>query len=227
MIEQMENANRVSGPDLAIMIRTLREMQGWSQDTLSALSGLSIRTIQRVECGEPSNTDTRQALARAFKLDDIDAFNKPLQLPDPKEVQAAQERFKREHVTLEAHVASSGRDLVRAFDTADMSSSSSLIDLEDDAAEAFAGLVDYLRDFRDCSDVMSEMDKLGAAREVQQYFDRLVEAGVSVVYAHRSTSLVAKNWPDQTPVKMTIVYLVAYPQGKEPKVIAVQRQIQL
>jgi len=227
MIEQMENANRVSSQDLAIIIRTVREMLGWSQDTLAALSGLSIRTIQRFECGEPSNTDTRQALARAFELDDIDAYNKPFRLPDPKEIQAARERFEREHVTLEAHVAASGRDLMRLVDTADMYSSSSAAEFDDEAAEAFAGLVDYLRDYGDCSDVMSEMDKLGAAREVQQYFDRLVEAGVSVVCARRKVSLVGKNWPDQTPVKMTIVYLVAYPKGKEPSAIAVQRQVQL
>lgn len=45
-------------------------MQQWSQDTLSALSKLSIRTIQRVENGEPSNGDTRRALALAFELED-------------------------------------------------------------------------------------------------------------------------------------------------------------
>lgn len=226
MIEQMENTHRVSGQDLAVIIRTLREIREWSQDTLSALSGLSIRTIQRVECGEPSNTDTRQALARAFELDDIDAFNKPFHLPDPKQMQAERERFEREHVTLEAHIATSGRDLVRLFDTADMSSSSSVVELEEDAAEAFAGLVDYLRDYRDCSDVMSETDKLGAGRDVQQYFDRLIGAGYSVVCARRKTALVAKSWPDQAPVKMTIVYLVVYPKGKEPTVIAAQRQIE-
>jgi len=226
MIEQMENANRVSSQDLAIIIRTLREMMGWSQDTLSALSGLSLRTIQRVECGKPSNAVTRQALSRAFELDDIDAYNKPLRFPDPREIQAARERFEREHVTLEVHVATSGRDLIRIFDTADMSSASSVVELEGDAAEAFAGLVDYLRDYRDCSDVMSETDKLGASRDTQAYFDRLSGAGFSVVYARRKVALVGKNWPDRTPVKMAIVYLVVYPKGKEPGVIAVQRQVE-
>src|SRR5947209_3274179 len=213
MTGQMKNTRGGSGQDLAVMIRTLREIREWSQDTLSALSGLSIRTIERVECGEPSNTDTRQALARAFELGDIDAFNKPFHLPDPKQMQAEKERFERNHVTLEAHMAASGRDLVRVFDTADMSSSSAVVELDEDAAEAFADLVDYLRDYRDCSDLMSETDKLGAGRDVQQHFDRLIGAGYSVVYARRKTALVAKSWPDQTPVKMTIVYLVVYPKG--------------
>jgi transcriptional regulator with XRE-family HTH domain len=227
MIEQIEDTNRVSGQDLAVIIRTLREIRGWSQDTLAELTGLSVRTVQRVECGEPSNTDTRQALARAFELDDIDAFNKPLHLPDPKYIQAEMERFEREHLTLETQIATSGRDLVRVFDTADMSSASSVVELEDDAAEAFAGLVDYLREYRDCADLMSETDKLGAGGNVQQYFDRLVCAGYSVVYARRKTALVGKNWPDKTPLKMTIAYLVVYPKGKEPAVIAVERQIEL
>jgi hypothetical protein len=107
-----------------------------------------------------------------------------------------------------------------------MSSASSVVELEGDTAEAFAGLVDYLRDYRDCSDVMSETDKLGASRDTQTYFDRLSGAGFSVVYARRKVALVGKNWPDQTPVKMVIVYLVVYPKGKEPSVIAVQRQVE-
>jgi hypothetical protein len=34
-------------------------------------------TVQRVENGEPSSVDTRRALARAFKIENIDVFNKP------------------------------------------------------------------------------------------------------------------------------------------------------
>jgi ribosome-binding protein aMBF1 (putative translation factor) len=54
--------------EVARFVRVQREANGWTQDTLAALSRLNVRTIQRVEDGQPSNLDTRRALARAFEL---------------------------------------------------------------------------------------------------------------------------------------------------------------
>jgi hypothetical protein len=56
---------------------TLRSTEGEIQATLSELSGLTERTIQRIEGGEPCSVDTRRTLARAFDWQDIDVFNKP------------------------------------------------------------------------------------------------------------------------------------------------------
>ena len=227
MIEQMEKPKPLNGEELAGIIRMLREMRQWSQDTLSALSKLSIRTIQRVESGEPSNADTRRALALAFELEDIDFFNKPFVLPDPERIKAEVEKFKREHVTLEAKTVTSGQELVRLYDTAGMDSASSAVELEGDAADAFAGLIDYLRDFRECSDLMGEREKLQASREVQSYLDRLGQAGFSVSYALRDTKLIGQNWTDKTPWAVTIAYLAVYPRGSEPRVICAPKQVRL
>ena len=46
-----------------------------------------------------------------------------------------------------------------------MDSASPGVELEGDAAKAFAALIDYLRDYRDCSDLMSETDKLGVLKK--------------------------------------------------------------
>jgi transcriptional regulator with XRE-family HTH domain len=91
MTEQMADAKPLSGQELAGIIRASREMRQWSQDTLAAISKLNIRTVQRVESGEPSNADTRRALALAFELEDIDVFNKPFSMPDPEQIQAEME----------------------------------------------------------------------------------------------------------------------------------------
>ena len=56
---------------------SLRVASGWSQETVAELSGLNVRTIQRVEAGHPSSVDTRRALARGLNYDDVDVFNKP------------------------------------------------------------------------------------------------------------------------------------------------------
>src|SRR3546814_19409955 len=77
-----------------------REMRQWSQEQLAAISGLNVRTIQRVEQGLSASLDTRRALARAFEFEDIDALNKPFTIPSEEEFKAEKETFDREHVPL-------------------------------------------------------------------------------------------------------------------------------
>jgi transcriptional regulator with XRE-family HTH domain len=62
--------------ELAVEVKVCRGSRQWSQEQLADLSGLSVRTIQRVEGGDPSGFDTRRAIARAFGLEDIDALNR-------------------------------------------------------------------------------------------------------------------------------------------------------
>ena len=50
------------------MTKLLRESRGWTQETLALVSGLSVRTIQRVESGESPSAETLLALAAAFNL---------------------------------------------------------------------------------------------------------------------------------------------------------------
>jgi transcriptional regulator with XRE-family HTH domain len=225
MAEQMADAKSLTSQELAGIIRAFREMRQWSQDTLSALTKLSIRTIQRVECGEPSSQETRRALALAFELEDIDFFNKPFTVPDPEQLQAEMERFKRENVTLDARAASSGQELVRLFESAQMDYSSPNIVLPSAAAEAYAGLIDYLRDHRDCADLMSESQKLVAYDAIQEFLDALHKAGFSVSYARRDTKLVGKDWADKSPWPVTIAYLAVSTKGSAPKWICAPRQV--
>lgn len=49
-------------------ILTLRSIKCWSQDELAAASGLSVRTIQRVEKSGSASLETTKALAAVFDL---------------------------------------------------------------------------------------------------------------------------------------------------------------
>jgi transcriptional regulator with XRE-family HTH domain len=55
-------------------VRELRQKANWSQEDLAAASGLSLRTIQRVENDGAAAFETRKALAAAFGLrpDDLE-----------------------------------------------------------------------------------------------------------------------------------------------------------
>lgn len=46
-----------------------RKKHGWTQEQLSDISGVAVRTIQRLENGKPAALSSLQALAAAFKCD--------------------------------------------------------------------------------------------------------------------------------------------------------------
>ena len=50
-------------------IRLEWRKRAWTQDKLAALTGLSVRTIQRLECGAAPSTETLRLLADAFEID--------------------------------------------------------------------------------------------------------------------------------------------------------------
>ncbi len=52
-----------------MLIRKLRIDRGWSQETLAEVSGLSVRTIQRLERGDKASLETLTALAAVFEVD--------------------------------------------------------------------------------------------------------------------------------------------------------------
>ena len=51
------------------IVRQLRLERGWSQEELAAISGVSVRTIQRLENGGRASLETLKCLAAAFESD--------------------------------------------------------------------------------------------------------------------------------------------------------------
>jgi transcriptional regulator with XRE-family HTH domain len=52
-----------------MLIQKLRLQRGWSQEQLADLSGLSVRTIQRLERGQTASVESLKALGAAFEID--------------------------------------------------------------------------------------------------------------------------------------------------------------
>ena len=52
-----------------MLIQKLRLKRGWSQQQLAEASGLSTRTIQRVEAGHPASVETLKSIAAVFEVD--------------------------------------------------------------------------------------------------------------------------------------------------------------
>jgi len=52
-----------------MLIQKLRLKHGWSQQQLAEASGLSVRTIQRIENGQPASAESLKCLAAVFEVD--------------------------------------------------------------------------------------------------------------------------------------------------------------
>lgn len=52
-----------------MILRKLRLQHGWSQEQLAELTGLSTRTIQRIERGGQASLESANALAAVFEVD--------------------------------------------------------------------------------------------------------------------------------------------------------------
>jgi transcriptional regulator with XRE-family HTH domain len=50
-------------------IQKLRLQRGWSQAQLAEASGLSARTVQRLESGQPASTESLKSLAAVFEVE--------------------------------------------------------------------------------------------------------------------------------------------------------------
>lgn len=51
-------------------VKELRRERSWSQEHLADLSGLSLRTVQRIEASNQAGYGSRRALALAFEIDE-------------------------------------------------------------------------------------------------------------------------------------------------------------
>jgi len=215
--ENTQQTRLLTPSELAACIRLFREMRQWSQEQLAEISGLNVRTIQRIEQGLSSSKDTRRAIAVAFDFEDIDALNKPFTIPSEEELNEAKEKFDREHVTLTAIPLTTGKQLAKLAEICSMDLSEPSCELVREADEAFAALVDYFRDYRDCADLYSEVQKFEVYDDMQSYIDTLKTLGVSLHYAERKVQVKLGETKDNKPMAANVLYLVAFPLGKEPE----------
>lgn len=59
-----------------MLIQKMRLKRGWSQEQLAEISGLSVRTVQRLERGQPGSLETLNTLAAVFEVD-LDQLKEP------------------------------------------------------------------------------------------------------------------------------------------------------
>jgi transcriptional regulator with XRE-family HTH domain len=215
------DAQLISSQELSDMVKLLRGGRNWSQEQLAEISGLTARTIQRVERGETSNFDTRRALARAFEAPDIDCFNNPFVRITPEKAEAMTEKFRKDHFFLPAALGT-GSALLELAEIAEGDMFHSATQMSQPAEELFAALTDYWREYRDAHDCYNAVSKLEVRKDLQGYLDELDREGFSVRVADRPVA-VGLGGVDESPYRTRVAYIVAFAKGKEPIEIIVAK----
>lgn len=218
--ESAEEMRLLTPEELGLCIRVFREVRKWSQEQLAAIAGINVRTIQRIEQGRAASLDTRRALARAFEFEDIDVLNKPFKIPTPESIQAQKEAFDRDNVTLKALPLTTGKQLAKLAEMHQMDLCEPAFELSREADEAFAALVDYVHEYRDCADCYSEVQKFDVYDDLQSWIDQLVVLGVSLRYAERKMQVKWGTDADSKPMPVSVLYVVAFRLGQEPDTFA-------
>ena len=210
-----DTSPRVMNPaEIALIVRMMRTAKGLTQETLAELAGITTRSIQRLEKGEPTSVDIRRAVAGAFEMSDLDFLNRMHDMA-AKAVDEAEERAKN-MLTLPVTVTKSGKELAELAERMTMHWADVPEDISQDAREEMAELLDYLRDYGDIHEEYSYSDKIALHDTLSGSLARIAKLGLSVCCAERATKVVGKNWVDKTPWPVTVVYFMVAKRGKEP-----------
>ena len=206
---------------LGFWARTLRVASNLSQEALAAASGLTVRTIQRVESGERASLTTRRCLARGLGYDNPNVFDDPAFVATVTEFMEslragqieAEEARHPDHIKLEVAPVMTGAVLGGQIDRCD----AWVFHCDEQAtpegqAEA-ASLSDNLQDYGDIWPELPPSARLDAQNSFSAMLDVLAEHELRAYQAIRAAHL-APAAKDQAPLPFTIGYVTVVPAGQ-------------
>jgi transcriptional regulator with XRE-family HTH domain len=223
-METTTGARLLTNEELGAVILLTRKIHQWSQETLTELTGLTTRTIQRIEGGKGASADSRRALGKAFNLEDIDTYNKPFLIPTAEEIEKQKKDFEQERITLATVAFTTGKQLVQLAETTQAHLFTSMDGIPNEADRLLAEIEDRFTDFRDVHEHYSANDKVDMYVDFQGNIDALKALGVELCHATRRVSISSAS-ADKKPIPFMIIYMLACPIGKVPESMAVSREI--
>lgn len=213
--------------EVGLLVRIYREAMGWTQETVAELSGLTVRTVQRVEAGQSSSFDTRRALARAFQISDLDVFSRSIPFPSEEELRKRKIAFDRDHLVLDATVVNGRGVVIMLLDGSGHAAivPASMVELPRAAQDAFAAILDYARDCMDVADDASRTEMLSYSDGLDEIINELRAAGYCLCAAKRAACVTHPSWAIQTPIPLNITYLNAVPVDAHVSRMVVRRSL--
>lgn len=206
--------------EIANCVKTIRKNRGWSQEQLAENSRLNLRTIQRVENGEPSSIDTRRCLADAFGANDIDAFNKATNIPSQEELKKYQDYIENSCEEVHATKITTGAKVLDIAKRCSLSFFDSSFDMKIEGEIIIDLIKNHFSEYGDCHELYNHENKKIVAIEIQEKIEELERLGISLVYAIKETTIkkFSRN------VSMKAAYIIAFPIGHEPETLIIPNE---
>jgi transcriptional regulator with XRE-family HTH domain len=212
----------VSPTDLGFWMRMVREASDLSQDALSEISGVTSRTIQRVEAGKRSSLATRRCLARGLGYDNYDIFDDPRfaktvtsfrESLRAERIMAAEAQYP-DHVRINAAPIDRGTTLVERLGSTDAWVFHCEEGVAPEGQLAAAALFDELRDYGDVWDELTFTNRTAIASEFDAMLCRLAALGLRAFGADRKARIVPSRACDEMPLAWRIGYLAILPHDR-------------
>ena len=228
ILDEICDTRLINPAELALFVKTTREGNRWTQATLAELSGLTERTIQRVENGEPSSLDTRRALAKALGLKDLDSFERPLSLPNVEKLKAYTAELEKTTVLVPITKIDSGRVLRTMIEGTESYAVEEIGDHSQAARESFMAIVDYLSDYNDLQECYSPTQRLEVDRDIDALLKTISEQNAVVGAGLRHSRLrSASDAPGLEPMDWTNIYFILCGKDALPPNIRVPKKVKL
>lgn len=180
---------------IAKQVKFIRKMFRLTQENLAEMSGLTTRTIEKIESGRHRpDEQTLRSLARGVHVD-VAYFEKPS--PEQEARQHAEiERAMRKTLVVPTNPVRSTADFLSEFghrhafrfDTSQVK--------DDEGLELAAELVDTMKDLNDGWEDISASDQLQCARNCVELIRSLEEFGYLCHMGHHKQVLRTKGRPD-------------------------------
>lgn len=213
-------------------VKILRLTHKWSQDALAEASGLTVRTVQRVEAGERTSRTTRRGLAKGLGYDNPDVFDDPefaatvtkfYEIVNADQMAAVEESHP-DHLKLAVTPLENGATLASLITACDSWVFHCDEDAPADAQLEAAGLFDLVRDYGDIWEDLGFSDRVLSQVDLATPLDALKALGMRAYQATRATRIVGKDWVDPTPLPMTIGYVTVIAADRDLSQILVPKR---
>ena len=213
----MTNSDVLSPKTLGFWIKLIRNASNLSQDALAVASGLTVRTVQRVEAGGRVNLQTRRSLARGLGYEDPGVFEDPAFIETINNTLAeqapiaghAQEALHPDHIKLAVTATTSGAHLAALISGADATVFKCDQNIDEKAEREAAVLFDDLRDWGDIWSSLTFTQRLDAQHSFDTALATLTELGLRGYQGRRDAYL--KGAEGAKAIPFSIAYLVLVP----------------
>jgi transcriptional regulator with XRE-family HTH domain len=224
--EEILDARVPTPAELAEFIKSMRETNKWTQATLAEIARLTERTVQRVESGEPSSLDTHRALAGAFGYEDLDVFEKPWPFPNVETLKAYAAEMEKTTAVVPLTRIRDGRTLRTMVEGAHGSATDEIGEISSEAREAFAAIVDYLRDYNDVREAYSMSERLNVDRHIDGLLQTISDEHAAIGTGLRRARIrLRSDAPAREPMDWTNIFLVLAPDDALPSNIRVPKSL--